>query len=223
MKEQPYLVYGSSKDQRGSVTDLDDTYIKYNKYAGKKGSHIRTAPKTLIAALIAIPLCGWLNLIPADLFSQTLMSIILCLAFLAYNRIKVTPEGIKYLGRFIRWEEIKTIGISVTKDGVPHKFYRKAIYISKDKYEMPVELSYERNLAKQALGITSEIEGNVQKVLYENIEPGRLIRASFNRRLIHHIIAYWGTDIKNLNETPGWNNYLKVYNYFHRYKKQPDS
>ena len=193
---------------------LDDTYIICNKFSGKEKSHICFAPKTLIVTSIVIPVMIILNIISE--FETAIKAIIIeiiCVILFFRNRIKVTRKGVLYHKEFFPWEEIKTIGIAVAKNGLPHKFY-KIIYISKRQHNKPVYLYDPR------LYIKNREYENIETVYYVSGRPEYIIPASFNRRLIHHIMAYWGTDIKNLNDTKGWYSYVRFYNFIHRNKRE---
>lgn len=177
----------------------------------RKKRFIRHAPKTLIGILIIIPTFVFLGFVPD--FSTLLGLIIIeiaCVIILFKNNIKVMPQGIKCNRIFFRWEEIKTIGIAVTKKGKPHKFYFKTIYISRESYNRPVHISYRRDCQKEA-------SDNVEIVFYhlENYNlTQRLITASYNRRLLYFIISYWGDDIKNFNDVKEKDLFAKSRNIF---------
>lgn len=178
---------------------MNDKPIINNKHQGKTCSHICFAPKTLISTIIVIPLMVCLNLIPSfELFLQIMFLEVLCIIIILVNRIKVMPEGIKRGRQSFEWDEIKTIGIAVTPKGVPHRFYHKVIYISKCEYQKPVHICYRRD------GEVKRLREGIEPIFYVfGDDPDNLIIASFNRRLLRHIIAYWGKDIKNLGDVKG--------------------
>lgn len=198
------------------VDNSNNIYITKNKYLGKTHSHIRYVPKTMLAIVTLLPLKIVLGLVQDfEIFLRLILFVVLCVIIMITDSIKVSSEGIKCDKQLFKWEEIKTIGIAVTSKGLPHKLYRKMIYISKKQYNKPVHISYKKGF----YGTSSE---HIQTLVYyfeRSFSPkNSLIIASFNRRLIHHIMAYWGTDIKNLNDTVGWYSYVKSYNFFHRKK-----
>lgn len=203
------------KKNRKKIVNPDDTYIIRNNYFGKTLNHIRYVPKTFILGMIAFPLMDIFNVMPYKGVYSSVVFVFLCIIIILSDRIKVSPEGIKSAKQLFKWGEIKTIGIAVTSKGLPHKFYRKIIYISKKQYNKPIHISYKKGF----YGTSNE---HIQTLVYyyeRNFTPkNSLIIASFNRRLIHHIMAYWGTDIKNLSDTVGWFSYVKLYNLFHRKK-----
>ena|GEM_PF-3652298 len=193
--------------------EIDSTYIVNNHFKGKEKSHICYGPKTMIFATLVIPLIFILNIrMDFEMGFKLVLIEILNIAILIANRIKVTKQGITYHRQFFSWGEIQTIGVAVTKRNTPNKFFNKMIYISKNKYEKPVRL------------LSQKLYSKIEKYAYQetidflNGKPDYIITASFNRRLIHHIMAYWGNDIQNLNDTPGWISYVKLYNFFYKKK-----
>lgn len=180
-----------------------------NRFVGKESSHIRFAPKTLILATIILPI---LIIVLRDFELALELSTfeIVCLILLVRNRVLITKQGLYCHGKHFLWKEIKTIGVAVTKRKAPHKFYRKLIYISKHHHDKPLHLLDRRQYTE-----VEEIEG-VEIIDYRFGRPEYLITASFNRRLLRHIMAYWGDDIKSLEDTFGWDCYAKLYNSIHR-------
>lgn len=206
----------NKEKNREKLESLDNTYIVSNKYSGKTRSHIRYVPKTLIFGMIVFPLMDILDIMPYKGVYSSVVFVVLCIIIVIADRIKVSPQGVKSHKQIFKWEEIKTIGIAVTSKGLPYKFYRKIIYISKKQYDKPIHISYKKGY----YGTSNE---NIQTLVYyfeRNFTPKNcLIIASFNRRLIHHIMAYWGTDIKNLEDTIGWHTYVRFYNFLHRKRR----
>lgn len=186
-----------------------------NRFIGKESSHICFAPKTLIMATIIIPIIVIFGRIADFELVFILFTFeIICWILLIRNRIKVTNKGIYYHKKYFLWEEIKTIGITVTTRNVPHKFYNKIIYISKHSHEKSVHILDRRQYSE----VKEPKDVEIIDFSFGG-KPKYLITASFNRRLIHHIMAYWGKDIKNLNETTGWYSYVKLYNFLHKDRK----
>lgn len=186
-----------------------------NQFIGKERSHICFAPKTLVLATIIIPIIVIFGgIADFELVLQLLTFEILCWILLIRYRIKVTKKGIYYRKQFFLWSEIRTIGITVTKRNVPHKFYNKRIYISKLRHEKSVHILYRRLYSE-----VKELE-DIEIIDFAFGDPEYLITASFNRRLIQHIMAYWENDIRNLNDAIGWHSYAKLYNFLHRKKQK---
>ncbi len=201
------------------VDNSNNIYITKNKYLGKTHSHIRYVPKTMLAIVTLLPLKIVLGLVQDfEIFLRLILFVVLCVIIMITDSIKVSSEGIKCDKQLFKWEEIETIGITVTKKGTSYRFYNKMIYFSKVKYYKPIHFTSSLKHGNESRASC----GNVQIVLYRFLEPNYIIRASFNRRLIHHIMAYWGTDIKNLNDTVGWYSYVKLYNFLHRKKEEEE-
>lgn len=179
------------------------------KLYAKKYSHISYIPKTLIILLILILVFAYLKTIITGYIIVFLF--IVCIFI---NRITITSKGIKYKRKFFEWNKIKTIGVAVTKDGIPCKMYKKRLYISLVKYDKPVHIVSERRY------YYDNYYNNKNDNIELETEQDYLIVVSFNRRLIHHIIVYWGTNIKNLDTTPGWDFYVRWHNFIHRGKRR---
>lgn len=192
---------------------IEETFI--DKYRGKSRGYISFIPKTILF-FVAV-LLPYLAITNRSIYIInpiiSLIDLLVIVLIIVCLRIRVTPEGIKYRKRSFRWDEIKTIGIAVTKHGVPHKFYYKMIYISKHKHEKPIHLFHYKT------AVNYRDYKDVQRITIAEDIPSYLIIASFNRRLIRHIIAYWGTDIKNLEDTVGWYSYFRFHNSIHGNKK----
>lgn len=188
-----------------------------NHFANKKSSHIRFGAKSLIVTTIAIPVLIFFGIV-SDFYTAFQMMIleIICFILLMRNRIKVTRLGIIYHKEIFLWEEIKTIGITVTKENHSHLFFYKFIYISKKKHEKPVNLWHRMSYDWKVI---SEENENVEIIDCVNGVPEYILTASFNRRLIRHIMEYWDHGIISLDRTPGWNCYVRWYNFIHRQKR----
>lgn len=164
-------------------------------------------PKLHIAAIVMLLVIGYCY--------ESVTFFIFSLIFFIYtfmNRIVISTAGIKFKRKFISWDEIKTIGVSVTKKGKPRILFNKYIYISKTEYDMPVYIEPEQKYYGNPFISPPE---NVHRVFVEDI----YIRASFNWRLICNIMDYWDTNIKNLEDTVGWKSYMRLYSLLHRQKK----
>ncbi len=175
---------------------------------GKSRWYIAFAPKTtLIALFVFFPYVAFVspNSVHPFMFLSALIIVVWQMVFF---RIRVTPKGVKYRKRFFKWEDIKAIGIAVTKHGMPHKFYYKMIYISKHEHEKPVHLYHYRSASN------NDEYKKVQRISVGEDIPKYLIIANFNRRLIRHLMAYWGSDIKNIDDVIGWKGYIRFLNVF---------
>ena len=191
---------------------LNCRHLELNKYRGKKKNHICFVPKTLILSSIIIPLLPLLGLITSfEIFGRLVFLEIICIALFFINRIKLSPQGVSYQKKFFKWEDIKTIGIAVTKKGTPHKGYSKMIYITTCEYNQPIHIIYRSRKREEIF----KPNFYVNKIFFKEVKQDFII-ASFNRRLVHNIMAYWGTDIKNIDDVVGWYTYVKWYNFWHK-------
>ena len=105
--------------------------------------------------------------------------------------------------------------MSYSLRGKPTKGFYREIFISKKSHDKRVHVAHHNYWCqKEGYQVVHTKDRDFPD------DPKFMILAPFGKKMTHHIMAYWGEEIRGLDETIGWYWYVKLYNFFHRKKTE---
>jgi hypothetical protein len=178
---------------------IDRYFFDNDKYSGVTKTYSRNNPVFIVSFIIIFSVFIILSIYfleeePRGILTICAGSILLLyqIYLLLFETITISPEGINckhwFKDYFLKWEEIKTAGFTLVHEAMPGFFADKNVYVT------------DKMLEKDIYGVSKSYIR--QGIIYFNYRP----------KMLHHIMTYYKSKIKNIEYVDSWRRYVERLN-----------